>query len=112
VVVPVRGAAELCAVEEHVAIADTEQLQPSRPRGGRIAAAARGIVRRGDPGLRERVQQRVSDGDVRGLVAAAKSDPRPPEPRQRHVDPVPIPAEERRRGDLAQRNAERRPAAG
>ncbi len=86
-------------VKEHVAAAGPlpdDQLQPSRPDRGRVAAPA-GVVVGGDQtGRLERVEDRVGHRDVRGLVATPESDTRRSEPGQIHDDPVAIPVEERR----------------
>ena len=102
-----RGAGRVVgAVEQDLATADVEQLEPARPARRRVAAAPGVVADRGDAGGLERVEERVGDGDVRGLVPAAQADPGPAEPRQLDLDPVAVPAEERRRRDLGQRDAQ------
>ena len=82
------------------------QLEPAGPDGGRVAAPAGRRRDRRDAGRLERVEQRVGDRGVGRLVAAAQADPRRSEARQLDLDPVAVPAEERRRLDLGQRHAE------
>ena len=84
-----------------------EQLEPAGPDRARRSRDRRAAsVDRRDPGRLERVEQRVGDRHVGGLVAAAQPDAGRPERRQLDVDAVAIPAEERRRRDLGQRHAE------
>ena len=111
-----RGAGRVVgAVEEHVATAGGQQLQPARPgrrrrsRRRRAASSTRAM-----PGGRERVEDRVGDGDVRRLVPAAQADAGPPEPRQLDGRARRGPSrEERGRRHHGQRHAEPpRPGAG
>ena len=64
-------------VEQHVAVADPQQLQPARPDGIRIAAPPRLVGDRRDPGRLERIERRIGDRHVRRLVAPAQADPGP-----------------------------------
>ena len=104
-----RGAGRVVRpVEQDLVAVHGQQLEAPGPRRARIPGApARGVGRR-DPGVVERVEQRVGDGDVRGLVPAAQPDPHRPEPRQLDGQAVAVPAEQRRRPDLGER---RRPCA-
>ena len=97
------------AVEEHVAVADAQQLEPARPDRGRVAAPP-GVGRDGrDAGRLERVERRIGDRRVGRLVPSAQADPGRPEARQVDLDPVAVPAEERR--PARPRSAARRSAA-
>ena len=93
-------------VEQHVAVADAQQLEPTRPDRIGVAAPPCLVGDRRDPGRLERVERRIGDRHVRRLVAPAQADPGPPEPRQLDVDPVAVPAEQRRGPDLGQRHAD------
>ena len=81
------------AVEQHVPVPGPEQLQAARPDGIGISAAARVVGDGRDARRLERIERRVGDGRVGGLVPAAQSDPRPAEAWQLDVDAVAVPAD-------------------
>ena len=99
--------AGLCAPSSRTSRPSTSRSS-SRP--GQIAVAypvrRAGRVHAGDPGRCQRVEERIGDGDVGRLVPTAQADPRAAETRQLDVDPVAIPAEQRRGLDLGERDAE------
>ena len=74
---------------------------PAGPARVRIPASS-GVGRnRRDAGRLQRIQDGVRHGDIGGLVASAQPDTNLAESRQLDLDAVPVPAQERRRPDLA-----------
>ena len=95
------------AIEQDLAPARLEELEPSRPDGRGIPGTPGiGPDPVAIPALAERVEERIGHGDVRGLVPAAEADPGRTQPRQVDLDAVTVPAEESRRDDLGERHAE------
>ena len=102
-----RGAGRVVrAVEQDVAVAGPDELEAPGPHGRGVARPAGRRRDRRDAGRLERVEQRIGGRDVGRLVATAQADPGSPEAWQLDLDPVTVPAEERRRPDLGQGHAE------
>ena len=93
-------------IEQDVSPFHDEQLEAPGPGRARVPRPASHAIRTGDAGGLERVEQGVRDRDIRGLVAPAEPDPRPPQRGQIDDDPVAVPVDERGRADLDERHVE------
>ena len=79
------------AVEQHVAARHVDELQaagPDAPSRSRAAVPPASAV--GSPACAQRIEQRLGDRRVRGLVPPAKPDAHGPEARQVDEQPVAI----------------------
>ena len=99
--------AGLCAPSSRTSWSrDAQEFEPPRPDRIRIAPPPRLVGDRRDPGRLEGIERRIGDRHVRRLVAPAQADAGPPEPRQLDLDPIAVPAQQRRGRDLGQRHAD------
>ena len=84
------------SVEQDVVTVDRQQFEATRPHGRGIPAAP-GIVRRGgDASGLERIEDRIGDRDVRGLVPPRSPTRTTPSRGSSTLRPVSIPAAEGR----------------
>jgi hypothetical protein len=73
------------AVEEDVAAADRQQLEPARPAGAGEAGPTGRRWTAGDAGALERIEDLIGNRRIGALMAPAEPDPGPSEPGRRTI---------------------------